>query len=181
MKHRTTKIKNKKYKAFSFVEVMVSVFLVTVGMMAVISLMTSTLNNSIDSRNQIVATLLAQEGVELMRNIRDNNWESQNPDGSFDHLGSNNNCRIDKTYVFPANIVCGSSYGLNVDGNGFYTHSAGAASKFQRKIIISDSGTDKNVISMVSWNGSVPPGTTVECNTASKCAYTQIILGTYGE
>lgn len=179
--------KNQKYKAFSFVEVMISVFVAAVGLIAVISLMTGTLNNSIDSRNQVIAALLAQEGAELVRNIRDSNWESENPNGSFDHMANGNDRKIDNNYAYPGDIVSGAPYDLKINAAGFYAHSGITDTKFQRRIVIIDEcdgvcGTNpvigRRITSLVSWNGNIPPA---ECNTISKCAYSQAVLTTYGE
>lgn len=171
--------KNKKLKAFSFVEVMISVFLLSVGMVAIITLMSGSLRDSLDSRNQIIAAGLAQEGAELVKNIRDTNWIVG--DTSFTGFPGSSpaNCII--SYDTP-NLSCGGGvYLLNFNANNFYTHSAGTSTKFQRKIMISNIGTDKNIISMVSWSGSAPPATTAECATSSKCAYAQVTLTAYGE
>lgn len=171
------KIQNKNYKAFSFIEVIISVFLITVGMMAVVSLISSTLSNSIDSRNQVIASLLAQEGTELVRNIRDSNWEKDV--SSFTGIPNGANCAIDYDTIA---LSCppAVSNALQIDGNGFYNHSSVTDARFWRRIIISGT-TDRIVASLVSWNGSLPPATIGECNTSSKCAFTQVTLGIFGE
>jgi Tfp pilus assembly protein PilV len=180
MEHKAIKIKNKKYKAFSFVEVIISVFLVTVGLVAVISLLSGTLNNTIDSRNQVIAILLSQEGTELVRNIRDNNWESNDPPAthSFDNINNDADCTID--YITHIIEYTPASHILKINSDGFYAHSGLTNTKFQRKIVIADSGTDKAITSFVIWGGNIFPAV-ADCNTASKCAYTQMMLSTYGE
>lgn len=169
-----------KMAGFSFVEVLISVFLVAIGMIAIISLISSTLSNSIDSRSQVIATLLAQEGTELVRNIRDNNWVvySDPTDHSFENIINNTDCTID--YVNPTINYGPTSHALKINSEGFYAHSGVVNTKFQRKIIIADSGADKSVGSMVIWNGNSFPAVSA-CNTSSKCAYAQSTLSTYGE
>lgn len=172
-------IKNKKYKAFSFVEVMISVFVLSVGMIAIITLMSGSLRDSLDSRNQIIASGLAQEGTELVKNIRDTNWlVYTDPGYSFADITSGSTCKIDKG----SGLVCdGTLKQLNIDNNGYYVHSAGTASKYYRNISVVPSGANRAVISMVIWGGSTFPADTSTCNTSTKCAFAQLTLTTYGE
>jgi type II secretory pathway pseudopilin PulG len=188
MKFQKSKIKRlKNSNGFSLVEVIISVFLVAVGLIAVISLLSGTLSNSIDSRNQVIAVLLAQEGTELVRNIRDNNWESNDPPAthSFDNITNYADCTID--YVTHVIEGAPASHILKINGDGFYAHSGLTNTKFQRKIIISDeldingiSTGNKIIDSLVIWGGSVFPAV-ADCNTTSKCAYSQLALSIYGE
>lgn len=64
---------HKKEKGFSIGEVMVAMFILLVGMVDAIFLTVRSMGELYDSRDAIIATLLAQEGVELVRNVRDNN------------------------------------------------------------------------------------------------------------
>ena len=176
--------KNRNYSGFSFMETIISVFLISIGMIAVIGLMASSLRESLDSRDQVIATLLSQEGIELVRNIRDNNWV--NDQGSFDAgfpASSDENCRIDAS----SNLIsCGSalSLALKLDADGIYNHSNGEDTKFQRKIMIEyDNDTDKNlatITSIVVWGNSFPLLLN-DCASASKCAYAKTVLGHWGE
>ena len=58
---------------FSIAEVVVAVFVISTGLLAIISLIINSLNYSMLSRDQVIASQLAQEGIELVRNVRDNN------------------------------------------------------------------------------------------------------------
>jgi len=181
---KNIKVKN-KYAGFSIIEVLVSVTLITVGLMAAVNLISSSLVISIDSRNQVIAGGLAQEGVELVRNIRDNNLASGDIGKSFAHIASNVDCLIDKAYTYPANIDCTAGVNakqLFIDVNGFYVHSSAAgntATRFYRKLIISGT-TDRTVTSMVSWNGVFPVDTST-CNTTNKCAFVSSNLTAWQE
>ncbi|OHA66878.1 MAG: hypothetical protein A3C04_02450 [Candidatus Wildermuthbacteria bacterium RIFCSPHIGHO2_02_FULL_45_25] len=66
-------------KGFTLIEVIVAVGIITVGVVGVLSLVNQSLSLSTDLRNRIVATYLAQEGVELVRNMRDYNWLNVRP------------------------------------------------------------------------------------------------------
>ena len=66
----------KKMPGFSIPEVALSVFVLSVGIMSIIALMSSSLRYSLQTNDVIIATDLAQEGIELVRNVRDNDFAS---------------------------------------------------------------------------------------------------------
>lgn len=61
-------------KGFSLAEIVIAITVLTVTVVSVTSLILSSLNVNKQNINQIIAYSLAQEGVEIMRNIRDSNW-----------------------------------------------------------------------------------------------------------
>ena len=157
--------------------------------MAVISLLGKSLKESLDSRDQIIAGLLAQESIELVRNIRDNNWVTTG--NSFDRFPTSaikDNCRIDKDYdyssgaVLQCDIVSFDGYALKMDSNGFYSHNGPTATKFHRKGIITDigAGAEKKVTSMMIWSRNDFPALG-NCGASEKCAYTEVVLTKWGE
>lgn len=162
---------------------MLSVFVLEVGLVATVSLMAGSISHSADSRNQIIAAQLAQEGIELINNIRDNNWAS----------GSDAFVSPFPT-IYPA--VCAVSYNYNYETgsgivcpapdyklyykNNFYVHnsSGSAATRFQRKITVANDPIDaanKRITSMVIW-GNVWPGSLGSCDTGAKCTYSEMVL-----
>ena len=60
-----------KNKAFTLVEMMVAVSIFTVSILGMISILASGLSNTSYAKQKMVATYLAQEGIEYMRNMRD--------------------------------------------------------------------------------------------------------------
>jgi Tfp pilus assembly protein PilV len=185
MKYKTRKIKNKKcYKGSSFVEVMFSVFLVSVGITTAISLITLGIKNSTENRRQLVAAMLSQEGIELVRNIRDTNAKTNSD--SFNGIAEG-------FYIINYND---NPLSLNSSGNaklkyfsstGFYNHNSGVNSQFSRKIAITGTGEQRSVYSTVTWEDSpfllasdiIP--TELICNLASKCTFTKIMLNRWRE
>lgn len=159
------KIKSKRYKAFSFVEVIISVFVISVGLIASVGLISTSLSGSMDSRKQIVASLLAQEGIEQIRNIRDNNWIDNDP----------------ATASFSG--ISGSTTELRYTDDVGYGDS-GSATPFTRRITVANgsSADEKIITSAVIWKGTAfPTIDEAHCNTASWCAFTQIRLNNWGE
>lgn len=180
-------------------EVILSVAVLSIGIMGVMPLLVSGLRETLDSRDQIIAAMLAQEGAELTQNFRDNNWAMR--DKSFDNAFpsvNKNNCRASYNDSKSVKMDCkdsgsGSSKTLNLDSNNFYTHLAGTATKFQRKIEVEyydEDGLSSNannavkaiITSMVTWSGSGTAFPAInDCNTINKCVYNKVILTTWYE
>lgn len=189
--------KNRKNKraGFSLMEVMLSVAVLSIGIMGVLPLIVSGLREALDSRDQVIASMLAQEGAELAQNIRDNNWASG--DDAFKTLSfpnvSRKDCRVDYNNTDVGGMKCiNVSKALYLNADNFYTHSVVTATKFQRKIEVEYSNNDGNpntaanadqaiITSMVIWSGSsgVFPALVASCNTANKCAYDKVVLTTW--
>lgn len=186
-------------KGFSIGEVVLSTFILAFTMVVILRVIAVSLRDSMDSRDSIIASALAQEGVELVRSLRDNNWIYLGtgatsftgfPSASSDVLA---NCKIDKTAASPADITCdGSSKTLNYSTsgstNGFYVRndSAGDATKFQRKISLAyDTGNPNTankltVRSTVIWSRS-SSDFPVSCTIGNKCIFTEIVLNKWNE
>lgn len=167
-------------RGFSFLEVMISLFVLSIGFLGVINLATATLRNSMLQRDAVIASMLVQEGAELVYNIRDTNLARGNTafagftDGSF---------KID--YKNPSFSGCSdfNSCQLNavVSGsNTFYGYDPNAPkSKFSRKILVSTGGTDREITSVVVWGKGVFPVGAVNgtsCTTAGYCSFAKTQL-----
>lgn len=171
---------NKNYRGFSFIEVMLAVFLIVVGMLAAMALLTSGLRESMDSRNQIIAGLLAQEGVEAVRNIRDRNW--MQGEASFQGINAGTcTVQVPGGQAEPG-LTCPAADTVLKLTNLYYNHAAEPfpITRFSRQVVIQGAGTDRTVTSMVIWAGSSFPVSVNNCTTASRCAYTQITLTEWG-
>lgn len=172
------------------IEVVFSVFIMSVGLVATVGLILSSINNSIDSRNHTIASQLAQEGLELVRNIRDNNWASGAPGGSFDRLSQNSFCRINYNDDLSAwstanDCSLGASvdpYVLSYTGNYYQWENLPAnKTKFARRIKIEeeDGGETRKVSSIVSWNNKyIDVGS---CTTSNECVYAEAKLTKWDE
>lgn len=189
------KIQNKS--GFSLVEVIISIFLITFGIIASVELLTKGLKESMDSRDQLIAVGLAQEGVELVRNVRDNNWVQTTGDSFTDFPAANEEiCRPGFTSSVNS-MNCGTpASGTGDDvyrySSGFYGVSNSLAgstrTKFQRRIIIAGGGgasSERQIYSVVTWGGNITSFSTVaslnNCNVGRKCVYTQTTLSNWGE
>lgn len=169
-------------KGFSIGETVLSAFVLTTGLLAVSSLVASSMRLSFDSRDTIIATELSQEGVELVRNVRDNDFAIGGT-GFASFSNSNKHCRIDYNDSVTS-LDCHSSQGgvsrytLQHSG-GFYRHNNTGQEKFLRYIFVDYNGTTQAVVrSFVYWGAYTPPstGSSTNCNSANKCVFTEVDL-----
>jgi prepilin-type N-terminal cleavage/methylation domain-containing protein len=183
---------------FSFIESMLAVAVVSIGLSAALPLFTSGIVESNDSRDQVIAAMLAQEGVELMQNFRDNNWVSLGEafsDTTFPDQSSED-CRIsyDSAALNECDVTGDKKMYLN---SGYYTHvSSIASTKFQRKIFVKykdgagndislrSSAESVEITSVVIW-GSYPfpdyGSIHTSCNTSKRCSFAETILTKWAE
>lgn len=198
---KTKMKKRKKIRGFSFIEVMLSVAVVGLGIVAVMPLMAVGISEAITSRDQLIGAMLVQEGAELVQNYRDSNWAkglSAFGDGSVaqggfpasDYVGGGNNgCRVEYDSNSIGNCNSGADKQLQLTANNFYKHSGGTATKFYRKIQIGynnpggrDSSNSATITSVVVWGSSVFPNpvNSSTCNSGTNnkkgCAFVKLTL-----
>lgn len=169
-------------KGFSIGETVLSAFVLTTGLLAVSGLVTTSMDSSFTSRDAIIATALAQEGVELVRNVRDNDFAIGGT-GFASFSNANKHCRID--YNDPitslncqASQGAASRYTLQYSG-GFYQYNNTADEKFSRYIFVDYNGSTTALVrSFVYWGTYTPPatGNSSDCNSANDCVFTEVNL-----
>ncbi len=71
----------RKQSGFTLVEVIVATMVIVVGILATVSVANVSVRASGDNERKVVGTNLAREGVELVRNIRDTNWQTYVEEG----------------------------------------------------------------------------------------------------
>ena len=117
-----------KSKAFTLIESIVAIFLLTVGTVGGFSLLQKTIAFTSITSSQLVAAYLAQEGIEIIRNIRDTNYLEVMP--WDDELSAAADYRLDYQSTSFPDLICGEY--LKYDGN-FYACSSDDSAKFQRR------------------------------------------------
>ena len=175
--------KKKDKSGFSLLEVIIALFVLSIGITAMLSLISNSINNSNEAKDMIAAAQLAQEGVELVRNKRDNNYISDS--GNVFQDLNEGVCQADAV----SGIVCPqTSFDLNyavVSGVYSFVHSAGTATKFSRKIVIEETSVEeRKARSLVFWGGgwSEPPADDgSDCLNIKKCAYSEATVTSWGE
>ncbi|MBA3047479.1 prepilin-type N-terminal cleavage/methylation domain-containing protein [Patescibacteria group bacterium] len=149
----TNDIQIYKCAGFSLLEVMIAVLIITMGMIGVLSLVLQNIQVQYINKNDLIASQLAQEGLELVRNIRDENWLDGNAYDSG--IVGDGTYTIDYTFAINDLINSIDDVGakLNINGAGFYIHGAGSATPFYRLITVDDSSAEHlKVECKVRWS-----------------------------
>jgi type II secretory pathway pseudopilin PulG len=127
-------------QGFTLMEAIVAIFVITTGIVGVFALVTQTISSATYSTDRLIAAYLAQEGIEIVRNIRDTNWLEGGSNSWNEKLDTcSGGCRADYTYSQQVDLTLPAYTGqfLNIDVSGYYGYSGGSPTKFQRKITIS--------------------------------------------
>ncbi len=110
----------KKKLGFSIIEIMAVVFIITIGMVGMMNLIGQSIRVQRLNEHTLIAYQLAQEGIELVRVIRDNNWLNEESEDFLDALNPGSYC-ID--YI---NVELGDDIEypcrLYLNNNDFYVH-----------------------------------------------------------
>lgn len=149
MKQWIAKIRNNE--GFSFIELLAVMFIVNVALVALISMSMQAIQTERFNRNVLIAAQLAQEGVELVRNVRDTDWQAGVTPNSVFNPAYDGVYAMDYT-LSPATALTGGladdDSRLYLDGNGYYSHdSTGSSTKFRRAITIQTGGIASTTVS----------------------------------
>lgn len=147
---------SKSAKGFTLLETMIAVAVITVAMVAVTQLSQRALLYNRIASSKHTASYLAQEGLEIVRNIRDTNWLEQrdNPQVPWDEGLGAGDWEADFN---DASLTAYQGRLLKVD-SGFYNYDTGQDTKFQRKITLQKPGADTLQVSVqVIWQESGAP------------------------
>ncbi|MCX6755364.1 MAG: prepilin-type N-terminal cleavage/methylation domain-containing protein [Candidatus Nomurabacteria bacterium] len=84
---------NKNSKGFTLVETLVAISIFTISILGMISILSNGITDTNYAKDKIIATYLAQEGVEFVRNVRDDSvlYNTTNS-GWSDFLNRTTNC-----------------------------------------------------------------------------------------
>lgn len=143
---------------FTVIEVLAVISILVIGLLGVSSLVVQNIQAQSINRNYLTASMLAQEGLDLVRNARDTNWLQQD-----DWLGQSSGIDIvgDGTYAiaydgdifFTPSSINGAR--LLRNAQGYYDHNfiaaVGQQTKFYRLITVVNNVSSLNVESHVQW------------------------------
>ncbi len=154
----------KEKSGFSIMEATVALSIITFGMLGILSLVTQNVKADMVSKNFLVASMLAQEGLELVRNLRDENWQRSGSswdddlvwDGTYliDHYGRSD---IDDSVDSIGSASPDEAARLYIDPLNLYSHfGSGTTTPFFRLISVVESGTNDMISasSTVRWQDS---------------------------
>jgi Tfp pilus assembly protein PilV len=145
--HQKTK---KNYQCgFTLVESMIAVGLIVTGVMGVLTLVSRSLGFSGLAFNRLVAANLAQEGVEVVRNIRDTNWLNKQgwdnglADGTYQLSYASQALEIDTDQSL-----------LLDETTGLFNYEAGKQTPYKRKVELTHTSSNELKVAVtISWIG----------------------------
>ncbi len=164
--------KDNAQSGFTLIETLVAVAILMLAIAGPLTIATKGLTSSVYSRDQLVASYLAQEAIEFVRNARDENvlkggashWMDGAVTGGIpltDCMGSGS-CRIDVYASLPSDWVnpCPGAGcpPLNYNSSaGYYTYGSGDTTPFNRLVTIRDipSTGEVRVTAIVSWSSGI--------------------------
>ena len=137
---------NKTKEGFTILEVLVTMFVLTIGGLAAYAMVQQIIFYTFSSSYRLTAAHLAKEGIEIVRNIRDTNWLEQE---SWDNGLVPGEWEADFNDNPPLFFYAGRK--LRFDNN-FYSYDSGVETRYKRKITIVSEGSDELKISVeVEW------------------------------
>lgn len=160
------RIKNQGEKGFSLLETVVALGILVVGIGGAVGLVAQSLSSIEAIKNKVIAANLAEEGIEVVRNLRDENWLN---DVHWRGEGGGIALNVDTDYRVQYNataLINFSDTPLQVNSAGYYgyngqtfngqTFSGGSDTVFKRKITLStvtkaDGTQVMKVVSRVDW------------------------------
>ena len=158
---------------FTIIETLVAITIMMIAIAGPLSVASKGLTAAVYARDQMTATYLAQEGLEYIKNSRDNNLTGSQPwmngFSGCANVGSLNACDVGALDGFTATPICpttsvtpGCQLYLTPWGYSHDSGSDGTASQFYRYFTISSALTNPNtdevtVDVVVSWKDNNIP------------------------
>ena len=143
----------KPNSGFTLIETMLALAVLAIGFLGVYVAVRTSLNAAIATQNNLIASNLVQEGMELVHNMRDLDWKQSQSFGYFLTQAQGTSPFIMDWTM--SNLAAGSANpALKLDGSGRYNYTSGTDTPFKRQIYVSwqgVSGEQINVRTVVSW------------------------------
>ncbi len=139
-------------KSFTLLEVILAITILTIAVGGIFALVSQTIASVSVTQSRLIASYFVQEGVEIVKNIRDTNWLKLQPwnqgleEGDWEgdyQTGSPPDYLSLTPCFFPCQYE--DLHFLGIDNQSFYSYNYPPENKtiFKRKITISD-GEDLN-------------------------------------
>jgi prepilin-type N-terminal cleavage/methylation domain-containing protein len=139
--------KNSINSGFTLLETAIAIAILTTSMLMIYTAIARVIRYSYDNQNQLIASYLAQEGIEVVRNIRDTNWIEGATTWKDGLEAGTYRVQYDSS-----SLLGNQGIPLNIDTSGLYSYEAGDSSSFTRTIVISTIDEDLlRIVSEVSW------------------------------
>ncbi len=137
-------------KGFTLVEVLVALTLLTVALVPAFIQATNAMSLSTTIRSSLISADLAQEGVEVVRAMRDANWFAGQPFNTG-LAACAAGCRVQWDSSAPLPPSADTPLKLN-ETTGMYQYDSGTDSMFSRTITVTQvSPVELSVLSVITW------------------------------
>lgn len=144
----------KSQDGFSLVESLVSILILGTAFTAIAALFTANISSANIVRNNFIASALAQEGMEVARNLRDSDWHAGRPFGSFGNPGGAVGDGTYRVQWDSLQLLSFLDIPLKRDvTSGIFSYDTGTDTIFKREIILMTiSVAEKRVVVRVVWS-----------------------------
>ncbi|MFA5877816.1 MAG: prepilin-type N-terminal cleavage/methylation domain-containing protein [Candidatus Staskawiczbacteria bacterium] len=149
-------------KGFTILEMVVAIFILVVAILGTYSIFSRMAMVTSTASAKLTAAYLAQEGIEIVRNIRDTNWLDGSVAWDNGIINCASGCEADyttnsgvggatplKSWIIPGEF-------LYIDEDGFYRYNGITPTGFTRKITVTEvPGHEDEVLNVeveVSWD-----------------------------
>lgn len=142
-----------KQKGFTLLEVVFTIGIITIGIVGIHNGLNYAIEKTYEAREFFVATYLAQEGIEIVKNIRDTNWIEEAAEWNDGLTSCSSGCEAD--YSDSAlSAYTGKNFYLNPSTNFYeYDQPSGTKTNYKRKISIDSGTTDElKIVVEVYWD-----------------------------
>ncbi|MFZ5559657.1 MAG: type IV pilus modification PilV family protein [Patescibacteria group bacterium] len=144
-------------RGFTLIEVIVAIAVIVTALVGLIGLISFSISGLTPAKSRVIAVNLAQEGIEIVRNIRDSNWmryRSEIEQGESWRWTTGLAAGTYRAqYNSPELLSLSENPTLSKDTNGFYQYGSGTQTPFRRRIIIENLSADEiRVTSEVTWS-----------------------------
>lgn len=153
------------FTGFTLLETLVAVAVLLMALLGPFSIAQQSLKSAYYARDQITAFYLAQEGIEFVRAVRDENYLSGNTgDNWLLGIGTtclNTPCTVDyRNFAYEQCLPDGCPVLKVSQAGGLYNQASGADSPFTRQVMLTTSPTNPNLIIVsvtISWKSAGVP------------------------
>lgn len=154
-------------KGFTLVETLIAIMVLTLSIVGPFQIVQGVLNSAYNARDQLIATGLAQEGVEYVREVRDSNYLNNLHGGAvtwmagFGVSGGNpdcytRGCKVDpeaKTVVDCGAVTCaGSPLYLDSSTYRYNQQNIGTVTRYTRTVKLTTISANEVLVTVtVTW------------------------------
>ncbi len=168
----------KNNKGFTLIETLIAISIFTMSILALLVVLSQSISNTNYAKQKVIASYLAQEGVEYIRNLRDTYvlFDATSPQAGWGAFNSKvapsantlcagvTGCYFDDRninyadHMQPMTAITLTACGANCpellydSATGKYGYASGANSGFIRKINVTQVANQTKISSTVYWN-----------------------------